>query len=77
MKDLLSSYKLLNKLIVYVKYEGGSMSNFTQTINFMVKCVPLVHVALWLRSCFCHFLVKHVNMFAMISMLTLTFERLI
>jgi len=37
-----------------VKDEGGNMSNFAQTINFMVKCVPLVHVVLWLGSCFCH-----------------------
>ncbi len=64
MKDLLSSYNLLDKLIAYVKDEGRSMSNFAQTINSMVKSVHLVHVALWLGSCFHH--VKQVKMFAMI-----------
>ncbi len=44
----------MDKLIAYVKDEGGSMSNFAQTINSMVKCVLLVYVDFWLGSCFHH-----------------------
>jgi hypothetical protein len=54
VKYLLSFYNLLDKLIAYVKDEGYRMPNFAQTINYMVKCVHLVHVALGLGSCFCH-----------------------
>jgi hypothetical protein len=40
VKELLSCYNLLNKLMVYVKDEGGNLFTFAQAFNFVVSCVP-------------------------------------
>lgn len=38
VKDLLSLYNLLNKLITYVKYKGGNLSTLTQVLILVVSC---------------------------------------
>jgi hypothetical protein len=38
VKDLLSSYNLLDKLITYVKDEGGNLSTLTQAFILIVSC---------------------------------------
>jgi hypothetical protein len=38
VNDLLSSYNFLNKLITYVKDEGGNMSTFTQVLILIISC---------------------------------------
>jgi hypothetical protein len=38
MKTFLSLYNLLDKVISYVKDEGGTLSILTKTNFFMVKC---------------------------------------
>jgi hypothetical protein len=38
VKDLLSLYNLLNKLITYVKYKGGNLSTLTQVLTLVVSC---------------------------------------
>ncbi len=40
VKDLLSSYNILEKLIVHVKDEGGNLSTFTQVFTLIVNCGP-------------------------------------
>jgi hypothetical protein len=37
VKDFLSSYNLLNKLIAYVKDEGGNLSTFAQAFTSIVN----------------------------------------
>ncbi len=54
MKELLSSYNLLDKLIAYVKDEGGNLSTLAQACTFVVSCGPLALVVPWQRSCFGH-----------------------
>jgi hypothetical protein len=41
IKDLLSSYNLQNKLIVYVKNEGGKLSTLGQVLTSIVSYGPL------------------------------------
>jgi len=41
VKDLLSLYNLLNKLIAYVKYNGGNLSTLTQVLSLVVRRSPL------------------------------------
>jgi hypothetical protein len=41
VKDLLSLYNLLHKLITYVKYKGGNLSTLTQVLSLVVSCSPL------------------------------------
>jgi hypothetical protein len=38
INDLLSSYNFLNKLITYVKDEGGNLSTFTQVLILIISC---------------------------------------
>jgi hypothetical protein len=38
VNDLLSSYNFLNKLITYVKDEGGNLSTFTQVLILIISC---------------------------------------
>jgi hypothetical protein len=45
-KDLLSSYNLLEKLIVYGKDEGGNLSTLARAFTSMVKCGPFTIVVL-------------------------------
>jgi hypothetical protein len=47
MKELLSSYNLLYKLIAYVKDEGGNFSALVRALTSMVSCGPLALVVLW------------------------------
>jgi hypothetical protein len=54
VKDLLSSYNLLTKLITYVKYKGGNLSTLTQVLTLVVSCCPLGLAIPWQRLCFGH-----------------------
>jgi hypothetical protein len=45
--DLMSSYNFLDKLIPYVKYEGGNLSSLEWTLTLMVRCVLLTLVIPW------------------------------
>lgn len=47
MKTYFLSYNLLDKVISYVKDEGGNLSNLTKTIFSIVKCAPLVVDTPW------------------------------
>jgi hypothetical protein len=53
VKELLSSYNLLDKLIAYVNNERGNMSTLARALSFVVSCVPLKLVAPWQGSCPC------------------------
>jgi hypothetical protein len=54
VKELLSSYNLLYKLITYVKDEGGNLSTLARALTFMVSCHLLALVVLWQGSCCGH-----------------------
>jgi hypothetical protein len=54
VKDFLSLYNLLNKLITYMQDEGGNLSTFTQTLTLVVSYPPLGLVVLWQGLCFGH-----------------------
>jgi hypothetical protein len=54
VKDPLSSYNLLNKLIAYVKQKGGNLSSLTQILTLVVSCGPLGLVIPWQGLCFGH-----------------------
>jgi hypothetical protein len=54
VKDLLSSYNLLDKIIACVKDEGGNLSTLAQALSFVVSCVHVALVAPWQGSCFGH-----------------------
>jgi hypothetical protein len=41
VKELLSSYNLLDKLIAYVKDKGGNMSTLARALSFVVSCARL------------------------------------
>ncbi len=47
VKDLLSSYNILDKLIAYVKDEGGNLSTLTQALTLVVSYGPLGLVVPW------------------------------
>jgi uncharacterized membrane protein YccF (DUF307 family) len=47
-------YNLLDKIIAYVKNEGGNLSTLAWTLTFIVSCTLLASVAPWQRSCFGH-----------------------
>jgi hypothetical protein len=54
VKDLLSFYTLLDKIIAYVKDEGGNLSTLTQALNFVVNCAHVAPITPWQVSCFGH-----------------------
>jgi hypothetical protein len=47
VKDISSSYNLLDKLIACVKGEGGNLCTFTQTFTSVVNCGPLGFIVPW------------------------------
>jgi hypothetical protein len=52
VKVLLSSYKLLDKVIAYVKDESENLFTLARTFSFVVKCVPLAIETPWQGTCF-------------------------
>jgi hypothetical protein len=54
VKDFLSLYNLLNKLITYVQDEGGNMSTFAQALTSIVNYHPLGLIVIWQGLCFGH-----------------------
>jgi len=54
VKDFLSLYNLLNKLIAYVKDEGGNLSTLAQAFTLVVNYGLLGLVVRWQGFCFGH-----------------------
>jgi hypothetical protein len=54
VKDILSSYNLLDKLFAHVKDEGDNLSTLAQAMSFVVSCVPLTIITPYQRSYFGH-----------------------
>jgi hypothetical protein len=54
VKDLLSLYNLLNKLITYVKDESGNLSTLAQAFTSVFSCGLLGLMIPWQGSCFGH-----------------------
>ncbi len=54
IKDLFSSYNLLDKLITYLKDQGCNLSTLAWVFSSMVKCAPLALTVLSQVSCFGH-----------------------
>jgi hypothetical protein len=46
IKDLFSSYNLLDKLITYLKDQGCNLSSLARVFSSMVKCAPLALIVL-------------------------------
>jgi hypothetical protein len=47
VKDFLSSYNFLSKLITYVKNKGGNLSTLAQALTLVVNCGLLGLVVPW------------------------------
>jgi hypothetical protein len=47
IKDLFSFYNLLDKIIAYVKDEGGNLSTLARALNYVVDYALVTLVALW------------------------------
>jgi hypothetical protein len=75
VKELLSSYNLLDKLITYVKEKGGNLSTHARSLNYVDNYAPLKHVAPWQGSRFGHAFRKATNMLAMMQQYVLAFRR--
>ncbi len=54
VKELLSFYNLLDKLIAHVKDEGGNLSTLARALSYEVSCAPLKLTTPWQGSCFGH-----------------------
>jgi hypothetical protein len=54
VKDLLSLYNSLNKLITYVKDENGNLSTLAEALISIFSCGPLGLTIPWQGSCFGH-----------------------
>jgi hypothetical protein len=54
VKDLLSFYNLLDKMIACVKDEGGNLSTLAQALSFVVSCTHVALVAPRQGSCSRH-----------------------
>jgi hypothetical protein len=52
VKDLLASYTLLDKVVAYVKDEGGNLSTLAKVFTFVVTCMPFALATPWQVSCF-------------------------
>ncbi len=52
MKDLLTLYNLLDKVVAYVKDEGGNLSTLAKAFIFVVTCMPFALATPWHGSCF-------------------------
>jgi hypothetical protein len=52
VKDLLSFYNLLDKIIAYVKDEGGNLSTLARALSYVVNCAPMALVVPWQGSLF-------------------------
>jgi len=50
VKELLLSYNLLDKLITYVKDEGGNLSTLARALSYVVSYVPLKLATNWQGS---------------------------
>jgi len=54
VKDILSFSNLLDKIIAYVKDEGGNLSTLARALSYVVSCAPMALAAPWQGSCFGH-----------------------
>jgi hypothetical protein len=62
VKNLLSSYNLLDKLVAYVEDESNNLSTFAQVFTSVVNYGLLGLAVLWHGSCFGHFLANYASM---------------
>ncbi len=76
VKELLSCYNLLEKLIAYMKDKGGNLSTLARALSSMVSCAPLKLALLGKVLVLAMLLAKHGNMLAMIQQYVLAFGRL-
>jgi hypothetical protein len=67
VKELLSCYDLLDKLIAYVKDKGSNLSNLVRALSSMVNCAPLKFALLGKALILAMFSTKHANMLAMMQ----------
>ncbi len=54
VKELFSSYNLLDKLIAYVEDEGDNLCTLAWILTFFIKFVPFGFTIPWQGSCLCH-----------------------
>jgi hypothetical protein len=59
LKDFLSLYNLLDKLVAYVEGEGGNLSTLAQVFTLVVNYGLLGFVVIWHGSCFGHVFSKN------------------
>jgi hypothetical protein len=52
VKDLLPFSNLLDKIIAYVKDEGGNLSTLARALSYVVSCAPMALTGPWQGSCF-------------------------
>jgi len=50
VKELLLFYNLLDKLIIYVKDEGGNLSTLARALSYVVSYAPLKLATNWQGS---------------------------
>jgi hypothetical protein len=76
VKELLSCYNLLDKLIAYVKDKGGNLSTLARALSSMVSCALLKLALLGKILVLAMLSAKHANMLAMMQQYVLAFGRL-
>ncbi len=75
VKELLSSYNLLDKLIAYVKNKRGNLSTIARALSYVVSYVPLKLVGPWQGFYFGHAFSKTCQIIAMMQQYVLAFRR--
>jgi hypothetical protein len=75
LKQLLLFYNLLDKLITYMKDEGGNLSTLARVLSSMVSCVPWKLTTPWQGSCFGHVFSKTCQYVHNAQQYVLAFER--
>jgi hypothetical protein len=58
VKSLLDSFRLLDKVITYVKDEGSNLNTLTFALTFIVSCFAFQQACPFVGSCFGHAMSK-------------------
>jgi hypothetical protein len=58
LKELLSQYELLDKVIAYLKDEGANLSTFTTALTIIVSCAPFSLPQPYVTICYKHAMSK-------------------
>jgi hypothetical protein len=77
VKDLLSTYNLLDKIITYVKDKGGNLSTLAKAFISIFSYGPLGLVVPWQDCVLAMLSSKHANMHVMILKFLLVLGRLV